>query len=88
VWKHTHSDIILLGYFDENVYSGHLSKRLSQPDHMFSEQCLQCTGIQFSLTFRDGTNLIDAIFAMAGFECANAYILPHKKGVKSQVFHS
>jgi hypothetical protein len=32
-------------------------------------------------TFRDGTVLIDGIFATAGIECVNAYILPHKGGV-------
>jgi hypothetical protein len=81
VWKHSHSDIILLGDFNENVYSGRISKRLSQPDLMFSEQCLQCTGIHIPPTFRDGTTPIDAIFATAGIECANAYILPPREGV-------
>jgi hypothetical protein len=32
-------------------------------------------------TFRDVTFPIDAIFATAGIECINAYILPHKGGV-------
>ncbi len=48
---------------------------------MLSEQCLQCTGIHFPPTFRDSTTPIDAIFAMAGIEGANAYILPHRGGV-------
>jgi hypothetical protein len=48
---------------------------------MFSEQCLQCTGIHIPPTFRDGTIPIDAIFATAGIECVNAYILPHKGGM-------
>ncbi len=81
VWKCTDSDIILLGDFNENVHFGHISKRLSQPDLMFSEQCLQCTGIHIPPTFKDGTTPIKAIFAMAGIECANAYILPHRGGL-------
>jgi hypothetical protein len=81
VWKHTNSDIILLGDFNENVYSGCISQHLSQPDLMMSEQCLQCTGIHIPPTFRDGTIPINAVFATAGIECVNAYILPHKGGV-------
>jgi hypothetical protein len=78
VWKHTNLDIILLGNFNENVYSRCISKCFSQPDLMFSEQCLQCTGIYIPHTFKDGTTPIGAIFSMAGIECANAYILPHR----------
>ncbi len=81
VWKHTDSDIVLLGDFNENVYSGRFSKCLSQPDLMFIEQCLQCAGIHIPPTFRDGTIPIDAIFATARIECINGYILPHKGGV-------
>ncbi len=81
VWKHTNHDIILLGDFNKNVYSGHIAQRLSQPDLMFSEQCLQYTGIHIPPTFRDGIIPINAIFAMAGIKCMNAYILPHKGGV-------
>jgi hypothetical protein len=81
VWKQTDSNIVLLGDFNENVYSGHISKRLSQPDLMLSEQCLQCTGIHIHPTFRDGTIPTNAIYATAGIECVNAYILPYTGGV-------
>jgi hypothetical protein len=43
VWKHTNFDIVLLGDFNENLYSGCISKCFSQLDLMFSKQCLQCT---------------------------------------------
>ncbi len=43
IWKQTDSDIILLGNFNENVYSGCIAKRLSLPDLLLTEQCLQCT---------------------------------------------
>jgi hypothetical protein len=43
VWKHTNSDIILLGDFNDNIYSGCISKHLSQPELTSSEPCLQCT---------------------------------------------
>jgi hypothetical protein len=80
-WKHTDLDIILLGFLNENIYSGQIAQCLALPDLMLSKQCLQCTGIQVPPTFRDGTVPIDAIFATAGIECINAYILPHKCGM-------
>jgi hypothetical protein len=51
IWKQTDSDIILLGDFNENVYSGCIAKRLSLPDLLLTEQCLQCTGLHIPPTF-------------------------------------
>jgi hypothetical protein len=42
VWKATDTDIILLGDFNENVYTGWIAKRLEQADLNFSKQCLGC----------------------------------------------
>jgi hypothetical protein len=81
VWKHNDSDIILLGNFNENIYTGQIAKRLVLSDLMLSKQCQQCTGMHVPPTFRDSTVPIDAIFATAGIKCINAYILPHKGGV-------
>jgi endonuclease/exonuclease/phosphatase (EEP) superfamily protein YafD len=74
-------DIILLGDFNENVYTGRIAKRLEQADLNFSKQCLGCTGKHIPPTFRDGIMPIDAVYATAGIECVNAYILPHKGGI-------
>jgi len=88
VWKHTDSNIILLGDFNENVYTGQIAKCLALLDLMLSKQCLQCTGMHVLPTFRDGAVPTDAIFATAGIKCINAYILPHKGGVGDPpVFH-
>ncbi len=81
VWKATDADIILLGDFNENVYTGRIAKRLEQADLNFSEECLGCTGMHILPTFRDGIMPIDAVYATAGIECVNAYILPHKGGI-------
>jgi len=81
VWKHTDSDIILLGDFYENIYTGQIAKHLALPDLMLREQCLQCTGMHVPPIFRNGTVLNDATFATAGIKHINAYILPHKGGV-------
>jgi hypothetical protein len=81
VWKHSDSDIILLGGFNENIYTGKITKHLVLPDLMLDKQRLQCTGMHVPPTFRDGTVPIEAIFATAGIKCVNAHILPHKGGV-------
>ncbi len=81
VWKTTDADIILLGDFNENVYTGRIAKRLVQADLNFSKQCLGCTGTHIPPTFRDGVMPINAVYATAGIECVNAYILPHKGGI-------
>jgi hypothetical protein len=81
IWKQTDSDIILLGNFNENVYSGRITKRLSLPDLLLTKQCLQCTGLHKPPTFQDGTVLINAVFATSGIEYVNVYILPHKGGI-------
>jgi hypothetical protein len=41
IWKHTDLDIILLGDFNENVYTGQIAKHLVLPELMLSKQCLQ-----------------------------------------------
>jgi len=81
VWKMTDADIILLGDFNENIFSGWIAKRLKQLDLNFSEQCLVCTGTHIPPTFRDGIMPIDAVYATAEIECVNAFILPHKCGI-------
>ncbi len=81
VWKMMDSDIILLGDFNENVYTGQIAKRLAQADLNFSEQCLGCTGMHILPTFRDGVMPINAVYATAGIECVNVHILPHKGGI-------
>ena len=50
-WKPTDSNIILLGDFNENVYSGRIAKRLSLPDLLLTKQCLQYTGVHIPPTF-------------------------------------
>jgi hypothetical protein len=78
VWKATDADIILLGDFNENVYTGRIAKCLEQADLNFSEQCLGCTGMHILPTFRDGIMPINAVYATARIKYVKAYILPHK----------
>jgi hypothetical protein len=62
IWKHSDLDIILLGDFKENIYTGKITKHLALSDLMLSEQCLQCTGMHVPPTFRDSTVPTDSIF--------------------------
>jgi hypothetical protein len=75
------ADIILLGDFNENVYTGRIAKRKVQADLNFSKECLGCTGLHIPPTFRDGSMPINAVYATARIKCVNAYILPHKEGI-------
>ncbi len=81
VWKASDTNIILLGDFNENVYTGWITKRLEQADLNFSKQCLGCTGMHIPPTFRDGIMPINAVYATAGIKCVNTYIFPHKDGI-------
>ena len=81
VWKTTDADIILLGDFNENVYTGQIAKRLVHPDLNFNEQCLGCTGMHIPPAFRDGVMPINAMYAMARIECVNVHILSRKGGI-------
>jgi hypothetical protein len=68
IWKQTDSDIILLGDFNENVYSGRIAKQLSLPDLLLTKQCLQCTGLHIPPTFQDSSVPVDTVFATSGIE--------------------
>ncbi len=82
VWKTMDANIILLGDFNENVYTGWIAKRPAHPEDLnFNEQCLGCTGMHIPPTFRDGVMPIDAVYATAGIKCVNVHILPHKGGI-------
>jgi hypothetical protein len=63
------------------MHTGWIAKRLVHPDLNFNKQCLGCTGMHIPPTFRDGVMPIDALYAMAGIECVNVHILPHKGGI-------
>jgi hypothetical protein len=81
VWKLVDNDIVLMGDFNENVYTGHLARRLSQVNMNLTELCRHHTGIPIPATFCTGSSPIDGIFAIPGIECVNTFILPHLAGV-------
>ena len=78
IWKADREEIILMGDFNENVYTGMYAERLSRPDLNMTEQCLKTTKRHLPATFIRGTQPIDAIYATAGVVCVNACLLPNK----------
>jgi hypothetical protein len=80
-WKAIDNDIILLSNFNKNVYTGQIARRLAKDNLNFTEVCQKHTGWPIPPTFRTGSVPIDGIFATAGIECINTFILPHYGGV-------
>jgi hypothetical protein len=80
-WKAINNDIVLLGNFNKNVYTGRLAWRLAQDDPNLTEICRRHTGIPIPPTFRTGSAPINGIFATSGIECVHVFILPYLSGV-------
>jgi hypothetical protein len=80
-WKAINNDIILLGNFNKNVYTGRIARTLAKEDLNFTEVCPKHTGRPIPCTFHTGSIPIDGIFATAGIECINTFILPHYGGI-------
>ncbi len=81
LWKQSGDDIIPLGNFYENVYSGRLARCLAMVSHNFVELCQKHTGKPIPPTHHSGSMPIDRIFTTSGIECVNAFLLPHYDGV-------
>jgi hypothetical protein len=75
------NDIVLLGNFNENVFTGQLAHRLAQDDLNFTEICRRHTGTPIPPTFWTCSAPIIGIFATSGIKCVNVFILPHLGGV-------
>jgi hypothetical protein len=72
---------VLLGDFNENVYSSCLARRLAKDDLNFTEICRLQTDIPIPPTFQTDSIPIDGIFATPVIKCVNVFILPHLGGV-------
>ena len=81
LWKADGEELILIGDFNENVYTGTYAKRLVLPDLNMTEQCLKTTKHHLPVKNFRGTRTIDAIFATPGVECVNACLLPNRTGI-------
>ena len=80
-WKSDGDEIILVGDFNENVYTGDLSAALSSEDIRMRELCRHITGSSLPPTHIRGSVAIDAVFATAGVSGESVALLPHRVGV-------
>ena len=79
--KASGDEILLMGDFNENVYTGPLSLLLSGDDLRMSELCRRITGIPLPPTHLRGQTPIDAVFGTAGITCTAVTLLPPHIGV-------
>ena len=80
-WKASGDEILLIGDFNENVYSGVLATALARDDLCMSELCYRTTGTLLPPTHNRGSVPIDAIYGTAGLVCSAVAILPDRMGV-------
>jgi hypothetical protein len=80
VWKAAGDEKLLLGDFNEDVYTGRLSLALSNGDLRMTEVCPQTTGVPLPPTHQ-GVVPIDAAFGTAGLLCTLVGLLPSQVGV-------
>ncbi len=80
-WKASGDEILMMGDFNENVYSGAISTALAGGDLHMTEICYWTTGKHLPPTHSCGSTPIDAIFGTAGLVCSAALLLPCNVGV-------
>jgi hypothetical protein len=80
-WKASGDEILLIGDFNKNVYTGLLATALAGEDLRVHELCQCTTGIPLPPTHICGRTPIDAIYATAGLVCSVMTLLPGRMGV-------
>ena len=80
-WKAAGDEILLVGDFNENVYTGLLANALAREDLRMHELCQGTMGIPLPPTHSNGRMPIDAIYATAGLVCTAVALLPDRMGV-------
>ena len=79
-WKASGDEILMMGNFNENVYSGGISTALAGEDLRMTEICYRTTGELLSPTHSRGSTPINAVFGTAGLVCSAASLLPFNVG--------
>jgi hypothetical protein len=76
IWKAAGDEILLLGDFNKDVYTGRLSLALSDGDLRMTEVCQRTTGVPLPPTHNQGVVPIDVAFGTAGLLCTLVGLLP------------
>jgi hypothetical protein len=63
-WKSIDNDIVLMGNFNKNIYTGRLARRLAQNDINMIEVCHHHTGVPIPPTFQRGSVPINEILRL------------------------
>ncbi len=80
-WKASGDEILLIGDFNESMYTGLLAITLAGEELRMHELC-QCTmGVPLPPTHIRSRMLIDVIYATAGLVCSAMAFLPDRMGV-------
>jgi hypothetical protein len=80
-WKASGNEMLLIGDFNENIYSGALATALAGDDLCMSELCYRTTGTPLPPTHNRGSVPINAIHGTAGLVCSALALLPDRIGV-------
>ncbi len=80
-WKADGDEIVLMGDFNENVYSGQIAGSLAGDDLRLQEMCHRTTGRCLPPTHTRGRVPIDAVYGTAGLQCTVVALLPGRAGV-------
>ncbi len=80
-WKAAGDEILLMGDFNENVYSGPIALALSKGKLRLSKICSSTTGETLPLTHAHGCIPIDATFGNVGLVCMATSLLSARAGV-------
>jgi hypothetical protein len=80
-WKDSGDETLLIGDFNENVYSGALATALAGDDLRMSELCYHTTGTPLPPTHNRGSVPINAIYGTVGLVCSAVALLPDRIGV-------
>jgi hypothetical protein len=74
-------DIILIGNFNKNVYTGPLAAFLAKDELHLSKMCYRTTGEVPPPTHTCGRIPIDTVFGTVGLSCTTAALQPGQVGV-------
>jgi hypothetical protein len=82
-WKAAGDEVLLVGDFNENMYSGDLAAQLAGDNLWMTKMCLWTTGHRLPLpsTHIRGQTPIDGVFATCGLVYKLVKLLPSREGI-------
>jgi hypothetical protein len=80
-WKAAGDEVLLVGDFNGNVYSGNLAGQLAGNEFQMTKMCLRTTGHRLLSTHIRGQKPINRVFATCGLVCKSVTLLPSREGV-------